>query len=91
MDKGNKLKIQLQFRGREMAHKDLGLAMMDKIKADLETMAVVDMPAKIVGRAVGMSMAPLPAAKRKRRFAKPEESFEEMEARDQAEDQLEAE
>ena len=48
-------------------------------------MAVVDMPAKIVGRAVGMSMAPLPPAKRKRRFAKPEESFEEMEARDEAE------
>ena len=52
-------------------------------------MAVVDMPAKIVGRAITMSMAPLPAAKRKRRFAKPEESFEEMEARDLAEEQQE--
>jgi len=88
LDKGNKLKIQLQFRGREMAHKDLGMAMMDKIKADLETMAIVDMPAKIVGRAVTMSMAPLPAAKRKRRFAKPEESFEEMEARDAEEEEM---
>lgn len=86
LDKGNKLKIQLQFRGREIAHKDLGMAMMDKIKADLETMAIVDMPAKIVGRAIGMSMTPLPAAKRKRRFAKPEESFEEIEARDAAEE-----
>jgi len=72
-----------------MAHKDLGMAMMNKIKADLETMAIVDMPAKIVGRAIGMSMTPLPAAKRKRRFAKPEESFEEMEARDAAEDNQE--
>lgn len=85
LDKGNKLKIQLQFRGREIAHKDLGMAMMDKIKTDLETMAVVDLAAKIMGRTITMSMTPLPAAKRKRRFAKPEESFEEMEARDAAE------
>ena len=86
LDKGNKLKIQLQFRGREMAHKDLGLVMMDRIKADLETMAVVDMPAKIVGRAVGMTMSPLPANKRKRRFAPPEEDFEDIEKADRAEE-----
>jgi hypothetical protein len=54
-------------------------------------MAVVDMPAKIVGRNISMSMAPLPATKRKRRFACPEESFEEVEARDQAEESLESE
>jgi translation initiation factor IF-3 len=75
LDKGNKLKIQLQFRGRENAHKDLGMAMMDKIKKDLETMAQVDMPAKLVGRAVGMTMSPLPANKRKRRFAKIETEY----------------
>ena len=39
LDKGNKLKIQLQFRGREMAHKDLGDAVMRRVKADLATMA----------------------------------------------------
>ncbi len=70
LDKGNKLKIVLQFRGRENAHKDLGLLMMEKIKKDLETMALVDMPPKLVGRAVGMTMSPLPANKRKRKFAK---------------------
>ena len=70
LEKGNKLKIQLQFRGRENAHKDLGMAMMEKIRKDLETMAQVDMPPKLVGRAVGMTMSPLPAAKRKRRFAR---------------------
>lgn len=63
--------------------------MMEKIKADLGTMAIVDLPPKIVGRAIGMSMTPLPAAKRKRRFAKPEESFEEMEAREAAEEMQE--
>ena len=79
VEKGNKLKIVLQFRGRENAHKDLGLAMMEKIKKDLETMAVVDMPPKIVGRAVGMTMSPLPAAKRKRRFAKIDTEYVEDE------------
>ncbi len=77
LDKGNKLKIQLQFRGRENAHKDLGMVMMDKIKKDLETMAQVDMPAKLVGRAIGMTMSPLPANKRKRRFAKIETEYVE--------------
>ena len=77
LDKGNKLKIQLQFRGRENAHKDLGMVMMDKIKKDLETMAQVDMPAKLVGRAIGMTMGPLPANKRKRRFAKIETEYVE--------------
>lgn len=91
LDKGNKLKIQLQFRGREMAHKDLGLVMMARIKADLETMAIVDMAPKIVGRAVGMTMSPLPANKRKRRFAPPEESFEEIEKADRAEEAVEPE
>ena len=70
LEKGNKLKIQLQFRGRENAHKDLGMLMMEKIQRDLETMAQVDMPPKLVGRAIGMTMSPLAANKRKRRFAK---------------------
>ena len=77
LDKGNKLKMVLQFRGRENAHKDLGMAMMHKIIKDLETMAAVDMPPKLVGRAVGMTMSPLPAAKRKRKFAKIEEEYVE--------------
>jgi translation initiation factor IF-3 len=77
VEKGDKLKIVLQFRGRENAHKDLGMAMMHKIIKDLETMAHVDMPPKLVGRAVGMTLSPLPAAKRKRRFAKIEEEYVE--------------
>lgn len=79
VEKGNKLKIVLQFRGRENAHKDLGMAMMQKIIKDLETMAHVDMPPKLVGRAVGMTLSPLPAAKRKRRFAKIDEEYVEDE------------
>ena len=90
LDKGNKLKIQLQFRGRENAHKDLGMVMMEKIKKDLETMAIVDMPPKLVGRAVGMTMSPLPSNKRKRRFAKIDTEYVE-DSDDEEEDGDEAE
>ncbi len=89
LDKANKVKVQLQFRGREMAHKDLGLAMMERVRVDLEGMAVVDTPAKLMGRAITMTLSPLPANKRKRRFAKPEESFEEMEAKELAQEHAE--
>ena len=90
VEKGNKLKIVLQFRGRENAHKDLGMAMMQKIIKDLETMAHVDMPPKLVGRAVGMTLSPLPAAKRKRRFAKIDEEYvEDDDDHDEDEDESE--
>ena len=63
------------------------MAMMDKIIKDLETMAHVDMPPKLVGRAVGMTMSPLPAAKRKRRFAKIEEEYVEDDDLDEDEEE----
>src|ERR1700677_4836220 len=43
LDKGYKLKIHLQFRGREMAHQELGMALMQRVKADLNSMAHVEM------------------------------------------------
>lgn len=68
LDKGNKLKVQLQFRGRQMAHQELGMAVVLRVKEDLATMGHVDMDPKLVGRAINMVMSPLPANKRKRRF-----------------------
>ena len=69
LDKGNKLKLVLQFRGRENAHKELGLELMNKVREDLSSMGHVDMEPKLVGRAVSMTMSPLPSGKRKRKFA----------------------
>ncbi len=69
LDKGNKLKVQLQFRGRQMAHQELGMAVVLRVKEDLATMGHVDMEPKLVGRAINMVLSPLPAAKRKRKFA----------------------
>lgn len=79
LDKGNKLKVQLQFRGREMAHKDLGEAVMRRVKEDLSGMAVVEMEPKQVGKSINMTLSPLPAAKRKRRFSLAEHDTEDVE------------
>jgi translation initiation factor IF-3 len=68
LDKGNKVRIQLQFRGREMAHQELGMALMARVKTDLSGMAAVEMEPKLMGKSVTMTLAPLPANKRKRRF-----------------------
>ena len=70
LDKGNKVKVHLQFRGREMAHQELGMDVVQRVRLDLATMAHVDMEPKLVGRAIGMTLSPLPASKRKRKFSK---------------------
>jgi len=69
LDKGNKLKVQLQFRGRQMAHQELGMAVVLRVRDDLSTMGNVDMEPKLVGRAINMVLSPIPVNKRKRKFA----------------------
>lgn len=69
LDKGNKVRVQLQFRGREMAHQEFGMQLMNKVKDDLNGMSQVEMDPKIAGRNITMTLSPLPAARRKRRFS----------------------
>lgn len=52
LEKGHKVKISLQFRGREMAHRDLGYELVKKVLKDCEDVSVVDMAPKMVGRTV---------------------------------------
>jgi translation initiation factor IF-3 len=68
LDKGNKVKFQLQFRGREMSHKELGDQLMRRLKDDLSTMGQVEMEPKLMGKSINMTMSPLPVNKRKRKF-----------------------
>jgi translation initiation factor IF-3 len=69
LDKGNKVRVQLQFRGREMAHQEFGMQLMEKVKQDLSGMSQVEMEPKLAGRNITMTLSPLPANRRKRRFA----------------------
>jgi translation initiation factor IF-3 len=73
LDKGNKVRVQLQFRGREMAHQEFGMHLMEKVKNDLAGMSHVEMEPKLTGRNITMTLSPLPTNRRKRRFAPPSE------------------
>lgn len=68
LDDGHKVRFILQFRGRENAHKDLGFVVMKKIVEDLKSMGQVDQEARLNGRAIGMTLSPLPPHQRKRKF-----------------------
>jgi translation initiation factor IF-3 len=57
-EEGNKVKITLRFRGREMAHQGLGLKVLDRVKADVGDLAKVEMEPNFEGRQVVMVLAP---------------------------------
>src|ERR1700674_5639894 len=77
LERGNKVRVQLQFRGREMAHQEFGMQLMEKVREDLSGMSQVEMEPKITGRNVTMTLTPLPAARRKRRFSVPADDARE--------------
>jgi translation initiation factor IF-3 len=68
LDRGNKVRVQLQFRGREMAHQELGTQLVGKVRDDLSSMSQVETEPKIAGRNITMTLAPLPANRRRRKF-----------------------
>ena len=55
---GDKVKITLRFRGREMVHQELGTKMLERIEADLTEHAVIEQHAKLEGRLMVMLLAP---------------------------------
>ena len=58
LEDGDKAKVTLRFRGREMAHQDLGLNVLERVKNDLEELAVVESFPKVEGRQAVMMLAP---------------------------------
>jgi translation initiation factor IF-3 len=57
-EEGDKVKVTLRFRGREMAHQELGYKLLDRVKADSATFAKVEMEPRFEGRQVIMVLAP---------------------------------
>ncbi len=55
---GDKVKVTLRFRGREMAHQDLGMALLKRVQADLEEIGTVEQFPKLEGRQMVMVIAP---------------------------------
>jgi len=57
-EEGDKVKITLRFRGREMAHQELGFKLLDRVKADVGPMAKVESEPRFEGRQMIMVLAP---------------------------------
>lgn len=58
LEKGNKVKISIRFRGRAITHKEIGREVMDRFATDLEEIAKVESRAKMEGRSMFMVLAP---------------------------------
>lgn len=69
ISKGNKVKVTCTFRGREMAHPEIGERLMQKFCTDLEDVAMSESPAKMMGRMLIVVLAP--GVKKKKEAAKP--------------------
>ena len=57
LSKGAKVKVSLRFRGREMAHRDVGREILDYFYKELEDVSTVDKPAKMEGRSMVMFLS----------------------------------
>lgn len=58
LDEGDKTKITLRFRGREMAHQEIGLRLLERLRKDLDEYAQVEQMPKMEGRQTVMVLAP---------------------------------
>jgi translation initiation factor IF-3 len=59
LEEGDKCKVTLRFRGREMAHQEFGLRQLERVKADLEEYGQVEQMPKMEGRQMIMVIAPI--------------------------------
>jgi translation initiation factor IF-3 len=58
LEEGDKAKVTLRFRGREMAHQEFGMRLLERVKADLEPYGVVEQMPKMEGRQMVMVLSP---------------------------------
>lgn len=66
LEEGSKVKITIMFRGREMAHPEIGLQILERLSEDLKDIAAIEQQPKMEGRNMHMMIAPLSAAARKK-------------------------
>jgi translation initiation factor IF-3 len=78
LEEGDKAKVTLRFRGREMAHKEFGERLLERVRKDLDAVGVVEQFPKLEGRQMVMVLAPKkkgpPPPKAKAEKAKPDKA-----------------
>ena len=60
LEKGDKVKVTLRFRGREMAHQNLGRELLERVAEDIKDLGKVENMPKMEGRQMTMMVGPLP-------------------------------
>jgi translation initiation factor IF-3 len=58
LEEGNKARVTIMFRGREITHKELGTALLDDVQKDVKEVGVVEQPPRMEGRQMFMILAP---------------------------------
>lgn len=81
LDAGNKVKITIMFRGREMAHPEQGISILERLADDLKDVAVIENQPKMEGRNMHMLIAPLSGQAKKKNAGGKAESESKDEAR----------
>jgi len=77
LNKGHKVKLTLSFRGREMAHTEVGFETIRRAIKDLDHMATADNQPRLIGRNINVMMTPLPANRRELKYTHQDEVLEE--------------
>ena len=73
LESGNKVKVSLRFRGREMQHRELGLELLNRIADDLKDYGTPDVRPKFEGRQMMMLIAPGVKAEKKPKKQEPKD------------------
>ncbi len=76
LNEGDKVKVTLRFRGRELSHQEFGMRQLERVKADLESIGSVEQMPKMEGRQMVMVIAPV---KKTAAVAKPKAKDEQSE------------
>lgn len=80
LEEGDKVKVSLRFRGREIAHPEIGMALVHRFLKDVEGLASPESPPRMDGRQIVCVVAPAAAAKKKpEKSDKPAEKYEKAE------------
>lgn len=91
LNHGHKVKLTLQFRGRENEHKELGVARVQMAADELVGVSSPDSPPRLVGRQVTQILSPLPEGRRKLKFYSTEQDMDASEDIDDDDDDDEEE
>jgi translation initiation factor IF-3 len=78
LNEGNKVKMRLKFRGRELAHPELGFDIIKKALTELADMGTADSEPRLMGKQINVMLTPLPVNRRKPKFLRPDDKEEDL-------------